>query len=96
MTITGERLRVSSATARTTPAAGARSMIPKKYQSMVNLIEKVDGMCTPNGVGWEAVLKDGFCYDGTHTITADTKRDLFRMLNDIEPCACEGCKYTAS
>ena len=69
-------------------------MIPKKYSAMVSAIERVDGMCTTSGIAWEAVLSPGFCYDGTHVITAETKTDLRNAFASIEPCSCEQCKPT--
>ena len=55
-------------------------------------IEKVDGVCTPSGIGYDVLAPTGYCfgYPGEHTVLADTLIEAKRLAKAIVRCEC-GC-----
>jgi hypothetical protein len=61
--------------------------VPKKYQHMLELIEKdSDGYWSYSNPGYQ------FAGMGCHTAHEDTQKELLEMISTLEKCDCEGCK----
>lgn len=58
-------------------------------------IEKVDGMCTPSGLGYEVLAPQGWCFAGStaeHVYCAETRREAQQAARAIQPCECAECR----
>lgn len=55
-------------------------------------IERVEGMCTDSGRGWEIVLQRGYCHaPGEYVISEETKREALAALRTVTVCRCAQC-----
>ena len=58
-------------------------------------IEKVDGMCTASGFGYEVLAPKGWCFAGStaeHIYCAETRREAQQAACFIQRCECAECQ----
>lgn len=56
-------------------------------------IERVEGMCTASGIGYEVIAPSGYHlgYVGEHSVLVDTKREAVQIAKGLHRCECGGC-----